>query len=63
MGGETPIAREGLVSSNKNVCGEYAGCMLSFFYKRYVIFLRERKERTILRWILWIYFYFVILCD
>ena len=31
MGGETPIAREGLVSSNKNVCGECAGCMLSFF--------------------------------
>ena len=30
MGGETPIAREGLVSSNKNVCGECAGCMLSF---------------------------------
>ena len=32
MGGETPIAREGLVSSYKNVCGEYAGCMLSFLY-------------------------------
>ena len=32
MGGESPIAREGLVSSYKNVCGECAGCMLSFFY-------------------------------
>jgi len=31
MGGETPIAREGLVSSYKNVCGECAGCMLPLF--------------------------------
>ena len=32
MGGETPTTRKGLVSSYKNVCGEYAGCMLSFLY-------------------------------
>ena len=30
MGVKLPIARERLVSSNKNVCGECAGCMLSF---------------------------------
>lgn len=46
MEGETSTAREGLVSSYKNVCGECAGCMLSFFLLKACHIFEGKKRKN-----------------